>query len=93
MKRSLLVLLLLLIAIAGSAEKRNDTNHPDSNNEMSLEVLQDLRAGDAQQQVGIMSDSKSTQLEIFMRTMEEQIQKFSSLFATEQQETSAPTTH
>lgn len=93
MKRSLLVLLLLLIAIVGSAEKRNDTNHPDSNNEMSLEVLQDLRAGDAQQHVGIMPDNKSSQLEIFIRTVEAQLQKFSSLFAAGLQETSARATH
>jgi hypothetical protein len=93
MKRLLLILLLLLTAIVESTEKRSDTNHPDSNNEMSLEVLQDLRAGDALQQVGIMSDNKSTQLEIFMRTMEEQLQKISSLFAAEQKETSNLATH
>ena len=92
MKRSLLVLLLLLIAIVGSAEKRNDTDHPDSSNEMSLEALQDLRAGDDQQQVGMISDLKKTPIEVLMQDMEEQIQQIVSLF-TEQKEASNLATH
>ncbi len=92
MKRSLLVLLLLLIAIVGSTEKRNDTDHPDSSNEMSLEALQDLRAGDDQQQVGMISDLKKTPIEVLMQDMEEQIQQIVSLF-TEQKEASNLATH
>ena len=92
MKRSLLVLLLLLIAIVGGAEKRNDTDHPDSSNVISLEVLQDLRAGDDQQQVGMISDLKKTPIEVLMQDMEEQIQQIVSLF-TEQKEASNLATH
>ncbi|MEK7250518.1 MAG: hypothetical protein AAB209_08860 [Bacteroidota bacterium] len=92
MKRSLLILLLLLTAIVGSTEKRNDTNHPDSRNVISLEVLQDLRAGDDQQQVGMISDLKKTPIEVLMQDMEEQIQQIVSLF-TEQKEASNLATH
>ncbi len=81
MKPLLLLLLLLLIVLATSAENRNDDNQPDRYQEMSLEGLQDIRAGEAQQQAEIIPGSKSTQAEIFMRTIEEQLQKFSSLFA------------